>query len=195
MKNLDKKQRHLINIHNILEVAERIIIRNEQELVVSDLAEQVNMSRGTVYKYIKSKNQLYLEILIKNEKRLLEISMQHDGTMYNYLSKYMKYHLEYSLRTIKLHQLEEKITSKERNLNLLFQELYVIREKRILAIRSLAVTHLTLRNSTLSVSHYFSYIWSITYGIALLISSNRCKQSGLDKDKLINFYINQVMKI
>ena len=87
MKNLDKKQRHLINIHNILEVAERIIIRNEQELVVSDLAEQVNMSRGTVYKYIKSKNQLYLEILIKNEKRLLEISMQHDGTMYNYLSK------------------------------------------------------------------------------------------------------------
>lgn len=195
MKNLDKKQRHLINIHNILEVAERIIIRNEQELVVSDLAEQVNMSRGTVYKYIKSKNQLYLEILIKNEKRLLEISMQYDGTMYNYLSKYMKYHLEYSLRTIKLHQLEEKITNKERNLNLLFQELYVIREKRILAIRSLAVTHLTLRNSTLSVSHYFSYIWSITYGIALLISSNRCKQSGLDKDKLINFYINQVMNI
>ena len=43
MKNLDKQQRHLINIHNILEVAERIIIRNEQELVVSDLAEQVNM--------------------------------------------------------------------------------------------------------------------------------------------------------
>jgi AcrR family transcriptional regulator len=195
MMNLDKQQKHLINIHNILEMAERIIIKNEQELVVSDLAQQVDLAKGTVYKYIKSKNQLYLEILIKNEKSLLALSTQHDGNMHNYLSKYMKYHLENSLRTIKLHHLEEKITNKERNLNALFQELYVIREKRILAIRSLAVTHLKLRNSALSVSDYFSYIWSITYGAALLISSNQCKRSGLDKDKLISFYIYQVMNI
>ena len=76
MMNLDKQQKHLINIHNILEVAERIIIKNEQELVVSDLAQQVDLAKGTVYKYIKSKNQLYLEILIQNEKRLLAITMQ-----------------------------------------------------------------------------------------------------------------------
>lgn len=119
----------MVNIHLILEVAERIILKNEQELVVSDLAEQVSMAKGTVYKYIKSKNQLYIEILIKNEKRLLEISMQHDGDMHNYLSKYMKYHLDDALRTIKFHHLEEKITNKERNLKALFQELYVIREK------------------------------------------------------------------
>ncbi|RLL20192.1 TetR/AcrR family transcriptional regulator [Acinetobacter chengduensis] len=193
--NLDKQQKHLINIHYILEVAEQIIIDNEHELVISDLAEQVNMAKGTVYKYIKSKNQLYLEILIKNEKRLLEISMQHDGDMHNYLSKYMKFHLDDALRTIKFHHLEERITNKEKNLKALFQELYVIREKRILAIRSIAMSHLKFRKSVFSVSEYFSYIWSITYGIALLLNSNSCKQSVLDKEKLINFHIDQLINI
>lgn len=195
MMNLDKQQKHLTNIHHILEVAEQIIIKNEHELVISDLAEQVSMAKGTVYKYIKSKNQLYLEILIKNEKRLLEISMQHDGDMHNYLSKYMKFHLDDALRTIKFHQLEEKITNKERNLKALFQELYVIREKRILAIRSIAMTHLKLQKSLLSVSDYFSYIWSITYGAALYLNSSHNTLSTKQKDALIKSYIELVVSI
>ncbi|WP_228146623.1 TetR/AcrR family transcriptional regulator [Acinetobacter sp. ANC 3903] len=193
--NLAKQQRHLMNIHNILEAAEQIIIESEHELVVLDLAKQVDLAKGTVYKYFKSKNQLYLEILIKNEKRLLEISIQHDGNIHKFLSTYMKYHLYASLRTIKFHHLEEKITNKERNLNALFQELYAIREKRIVEMKDITAEHLKRVGSGFSVRDYFSYIWSITYGAALLISSNNCKLSVLNKEKLINFYIDQVMNI
>lgn len=190
-----KHQKNILRKQKILEVAERLLVDNYRDIVIGDLAKELDLAKGTIYKYFKSKNELYLEILILNEKRLLDISLNYNKDLKIFLSKFMLYHLYNSNRTIKLHSIEEQITSQERSLNSLFDELYAIREKRIVEMKDLTVEHLKRVGSVFSVRDYFSYIWSITYGVALLISSNCCKQSVLDKNNLINFYIDQVINI
>ncbi|MFU9047802.1 TetR/AcrR family transcriptional regulator [Acinetobacter tibetensis] len=190
-----KHQKNILKKQQILEVAERLLIDNYQDIVIGDLAKEVDMAKGTLYKYFKSKNALYLELLILNEKRLLDISLNYNKDLKIFLSKFMLYHLQNSNRTIKFHTIEEQVTSQERNLNSLFDELYAIREKRIIEMRDITMEHLKRVGSVFSVRDYFSYIWSITYGVALFVSSNCYKQSVLDKNKLINFYIDQVINI
>ena len=190
-----KDQKAKITKQKILEAAERLLIDNCQDIVIGDLAKEVEMAKGTIYKYFKSKNQIYLELLIQNEKRLLEISINYGKDIRIFLSNFMLYHLHNSNRTIKFHTIEEQVTSRERKLKSLFDELYAIREKRIIKMRDITIEHLKLVGSLFSVRDYFSYIWSITYGVALLLNSNSCKQSVLDKEKLINFHIDQVINI
>lgn len=190
-----RNQKIILNKQKILESAERLLIDHCQNIVIDDLAKEVDMAKGTIYKYFKSKNQIYLEILIQNEKRLLDISINYNKDIKTFLSNFMLYHLNNSNRTIKLHTIEEQITSQERKLNPLFDELYSIREKRIVEMKDITAEYLKRVGSVFSVRDYFSYIWSITYGVALFISSNSCKQAEVDKEKLINFYIDQVINI
>ena len=190
-----KNQKIILNKQKILEAAERLIVDNYQDIIIDDLAKEVDMAKGTIYKYFKSKNRIYLELLIQNEKRLLDISINYSKDIKIFLSNFMLYHLNNSNRTIKFHTIEEQVTNQERKLKSLFDELYAIREKRIVKMKDITVEHLKLVESLFSVRDYFSYIWSITYGVALLLSSNCCKQSVPDKEKLINFYINQVINL
>lgn len=190
-----KNQRILLKKQKILEVTERLLINNYQDIVIGDLAREVDMAKGTIYKYFKSKNQIYLELLIQNEKRLLDISINSGEDIKMFLSNFMSYHLHNSNRTIKFYILEEQITRQERKLKDLFNELYAIREQRIIAMKDMADEHLELAGSLLSVRDYFSYIWSVTYGVALFLSSNGCTQSVFDREKMINFCIDQVVNI
>lgn len=190
-----KHQKNILKKQQILEVAERLLIDNYKDIVIGDLAKEIDMAKGTVYKYFKSKNALYLELLILNEKRLLDISLNYNKDLKIFLSKFMLYHLQNSNRTIKFHTIEEQVTSQERNLNSLFDELYAIREKRIIEMRDITMEHLKRVGSVFSVRDYFSYIWSITYGVALLISSNCYKQSVQERERLINFHIARIVDI
>lgn len=190
-----KKQKTMLKRQKILEAAEKLLIDNYHEIFIDDLVKEVDMAKGIIYKYFKSKNQIYLEILIRNEKRLLDISKDHGSDIKIFLSNFMLYHLRNSNRTIKLYIVEERVTNCERRFKYLFNELYAIREKRIFEIKDIAIKHLKLVDSLFSVRDYFSYIWSITYGLALLLDSNCNNQSALDKEKLINFYIDQVINI
>lgn len=58
----------------ILAMAEILLLENHNEITLSELAAELDIAKGTIYKYFKSKNQLYLELIILNEQRLLEIS-------------------------------------------------------------------------------------------------------------------------
>ena len=90
-----------------------------------------------IYKHFKSKNQLYLELIILNEQRLLEISKKHHHDIKTYVSEYMLYNMLNSNRTILLHVIEERLTNNEKKLKDLFEELYRIREERIMQIKDL----------------------------------------------------------
>ncbi len=58
----------------ILSMAESLLLDNNQDITLSELAEELDIAKGTIYKHFKSKNQLYLELIILNEKRILAIS-------------------------------------------------------------------------------------------------------------------------
>ncbi|MFW2079242.1 TetR/AcrR family transcriptional regulator [Acinetobacter sp. ULE_I010] len=188
-----RQQNFLLRKEKILAMAETLLLDNTQDITLSELAAELDIAKGTIYKHFKSKNQLYLELIIQNEKRLLDISKTHHKDIKTYVSQYMLYNMLNSNRTILLHVIEERLTNNERKLNDLFEELYQVREDRILELKDLFGEHLKALNSTMSIRDYLSYIWTVTYGASLLLNSTHYQKSIGSRERLIKLYVNQAL--
>ncbi|MFC2997975.1 TetR/AcrR family transcriptional regulator [Acinetobacter sichuanensis] len=188
-----RQQNFLLRKEKILTMAEALLLDNNQDITLAELAAELDIAKGTIYKHFKSKNQLYLELIILNEKRLLEISQAYHHDIKVYVSQYMLYNMLNSNRTILLHVIEERLTNNERKLKELFEELYHIREQRILELKDLFGAHLKALNSTMSIRDYLSYIWTVTYGASLLLNSTYYQKSIGSRERLIKLYVNQAL--
>ena len=188
-----RQQNFLQRKEKILAMAETLLLDNNQDITLSELACELDIAKGTIYKHFKSKNQLYLELIILNEQRLLEISKKYNHDIKTYVSQYMLYNMLNSNRTILLHVIEERLTNNERKLKDLFEELYHIREQRILEIKDLFAKHLKETNSMMSIRDYLSYIWTVTYGASLLLNSTHYQKSIGSRERLIKLYVNQAL--
>ncbi len=188
-----RQQNFLLRKEKILAMAETLLLDNNQDITLSELASELDIAKGTIYKHFKSKNQLYLELIILNEKRLLEISKTFNEDIKPYVSQYMLYNMLNSNRTILLHVIEERLTNNERKLKDLFEELYKIREERILELKDLFGAYLKSLNSTMSIRDYLSYIWTVTYGASLLLNSTHYQKSIGSRERLIKLYVNQAL--
>ena len=188
-----RQQNFLLRKEKILAMAETLLLDNTQDITLSELAEELDIAKGTIYKQKKRKNQLYLELIIQNEKRLLDISKSYQKDIQTYVSQYMLYNMLNSNRTILLHVIEERLTNNERKLNDLFEELYQIREERILELKDLFGAHLKSLNSIMSIRDYLSYIWTVTYGASLLLNSTYYQKSIGSRERLIKLYVNQAL--
>lgn len=188
-----RQQNFLLRKEKILAMAETLLLDNNQDITLAELAAELDIAKGTIYKHFKSKNQLYLELIILNEKRLLDISKNHHHDIKTYVSQYMLYNMLNSNRTILLHVIEERLTNNERKLKDLFEELYQVREARILEIRDLFAVHLKSLNSIMSIRDYLSYIWTVTYGASLLLNSTHYQKSIGSRERLIKLYVNQAL--
>ncbi|MQW92565.1 TetR family transcriptional regulator [Acinetobacter wanghuae] len=188
-----RQQNFIQRKEKILSMAESLLLDNNQDITLSELANELDIAKGTIYKHFKSKNQLYLELIILNEKRILEISKKYHHDIKNYVSQYMLYHMLNSNRTILLHSIEERLTNNERNLKELFQELYQVREERIMRIKDMTSEYLVSLESAMSIRDYLSYIWTVTHGAALLLNSTHYQKSIGSRERLIKLYINQAL--
>ena len=166
-----RQQNFLLRKEKILAMAETLLLDNNQDITLSELATELDIAKGTIYKHFKSKNQLYLELIILNETRLLEISQKHNNDIKTYVSEYMLYNMLNSNRTILLHVIEERLTNNERKLKELFEKLYQIREQRIIEIKDMTSDYLKSLDSAMSIRDYLSYVWTVTYGASLLLNS------------------------
>lgn len=189
----NKELKFIKRKENILEMVEILLLEKNQDITLDELAKKLDIAKGTIYRYFKSKNQLYLELIILNEKRVFELAKKYNKNVIKNVSEYMLYNMLNSNRTILLHVIEENITSSERKLNELFKELYIIREQRILEIKEIFSVHLKQSNSDMSIRDYLSYIWSITYGGCLLLNSTYYQKSVGSRSRLIELYINQAL--
>ena len=188
-----RQQDFLIRKEKILAMAETLLLDNNQDITLSELASELDIAKGTIYKHFKSKNQLYLELIILNEKRLLEISKKYNHDIKTYVSQYMLYNMLNSNRTILLHVIEERLTNNERKLKELFEELYQVREERIIEIKDMTSDYLKSLESAMSIRDYLSYIWTVTYGASLLLNSTHYQKSIGSRERLIKLYINQAL--
>lgn len=189
----NKELKFIKRKENILEMVEILLLEKNQDITLDELAKKLDIAKGTIYRYFKSKNQLYLELIILNEKKVFELAKKYNKNVIKNVSEYMLYNMLNSNRTILLHVIEENITSSERKLNELFKELYIIREQRILEIKEIFSVHLKQSNSDMSIRDYLSYIWSITYGGCLLLNSTYYQKSVGSRSRLIELYINQAL--
>ena len=190
-----RQQNFLLRKEKILSMAENLLLDNNEDITLNELASEMDIAKGTIYKHFKSKNQLYLELIILNEQRLLEISKRFNTDFRTYVSEYMLYHLHNSNRTILLHMIEERLTNTEKGLKELFQELYQVREERILSIRDLTREYLDANNSSMSIRDYLSFIWTVTYGASLLLNSTSYQKAVGSRERLIELYVNQALLI
>ena len=191
--NSERQQNFLLRKEKILAMAEKLLLDNNQDITLEELASELDIAKGTIYKHFDSKNQLYLELIILNEKRLLDISHKFNTDINSYVSEYMLYNMLNSNRTILLHVIEERLTNNERKLNNLFDELYKIREARILSIKEITDKYLKENNSAMSIRDCQSYVWTVTYGACLLLNSTHYQKAIGSRDRLIKLYINQVL--
>ena len=190
-----RQQNFLLRKEKILSMAENLLLDNNEDITLNELASEMDIAKGTIYKHFKSKNQLYLELIILNEQRLLEISKRFNTDFRTYVSEYMLYHLHNSNRTILLHMIEERLTNTEKGLKELFQELYQVREERILSIRDITREYLDTNNSSMSIRDYLSFIWTVTYGASLLLNSTSYQKAIGSRERLIELYVNQALMI
>jgi AcrR family transcriptional regulator len=188
-----RQQNFLLRKEKILAMAETLLLDNNQDITLSELATELYISKGTIYKHFKSKNQLYLELIILNETRLLEISQKHNNDIKTYVSEYMLYNMLNSNRTILLHVIEERLTNNERKLKELFERLYQIREQRIIEIKDMTSDYLKSLDSAMSIRDYLSYVWTVTYGASLLLNSTHYQKSIGSRERLIKLYVNQAL--
>lgn len=186
-----RQQNFLLRKEKILSMAENLLLDNNEDITLNELASEMDIAKGTIYKHFKSKNQLYLELIILNEQRLLEISKRFNTDFRTYVSEYMLYHLHNSNRTILLHMIEERLTNTEKGL----KELYQVREERILSIRDLTREYLDANNSSMSIRDYLSFIWTVTYGASLLLNSTSYQKAIGSRERLIELYVNQALMI
>lgn len=193
--NSERQQNFLLRKDKILSMAERLLLDNNQDITLGELASELDIAKGTIYKHFKSKNQLYLELIILNERRLLDISKNHPSNIKTYVSQYMLYNMLNANRTILLHSIEERLTNNERRLKSLFEELYDVREQRILSIKDMTGEYLKSLNSAMSIRDYLSYIWTVTYGASLLLNSTHYQKAIGSRERLIKLYINQALMI
>ena len=188
-----RQQNFLLRKEKILAMAETLLLDNNQDITLSELATELDIAKGTIYKHFKSKNQLYLELIILNETRLLEISQKHNNDIKTYVSEYMLYNMLNSNRTILLHVIEERLTNNERKLIELFEKLYQIREQRIIEIKDMTSDYLKSLDSAMSIRDYLSYVWTVTYGASLLLNSTHYQKSIGSRERLIKLYVNQAL--
>ena len=190
-----RQQKSFLKKMEILETVEKLVLENNQEVAIHELAAALDMAKGTIYKSFSSKNHLYLELLILNEKRLLDFAKNYKKDIQESVTTYMLYHMRESNRTVLFHAIEERITNTETKLQKLFEELYGIREQRIMELKELVLHHLSAYESNISVRDYLSYVWTITYGASLLLSSTYYQKSVGDRTDLMNFYIKQALRV
>lgn len=176
----------------IVNVAESLLLEN-QNFTLDEIAKELDLAKGTLYKHFSSKNELLMHLIIENEKKVLEISKAYNHDIKEYIPRYMLYHLLDPKKTIILHQIEEHLTMTVSQASLAFDELYQVRQERILCIRDMVEQYLKVMNYDISIRDYSSYVWSLTFGASLLLNSSFYQRSIGSRKKLINLYINQAL--
>lgn len=91
--NLDRHTQFLMRKEKILSVAEKLLLENNQEITLDELVAELDIAKGTLYKHFRSKNELLLELIIQNEKQILEISKKYNTDFKEYAPHYMLHHL------------------------------------------------------------------------------------------------------
>lgn len=190
-----RQQKILSKKENILQVAMQLILDNQEEITLDELVKELDIAKGTLYKYFRSKNELLLELIIQNEEYILNLSERYNQDFKTYITAYMQYHLQHPRKTILLHQIEENLTMSETNLHDLFDKLYDIRQERINRIKEITLNYLKAMNYDLAIRDYLSYLWSLTFGACLLLNSSYYQRSIGNREELIKLYINQALAV
>ncbi len=153
----------------IFQVAEQLLLENgESGMTLDALAAELDLAKGTLYKHFQSKDELYMLLIIRNERMLLDMMRDKNKSFPELLAYFMLHHLHHPERTVLFHQIEERLSITGQGIHQLFSELYQIRRQRMRMIIEMAEEYLQSISSQMSVRDYLAAIWSMTHGTAAI---------------------------
>lgn len=157
----------------IFQVAEQLLLENgESGMTLDALAAELDLAKGTLYKHFQSKDELYMLLIIRNERMLLEMVRDTEKGFPEHLAFFMLHHLHHPERTVLFHQIEERLSTTGQGINHLFSEMYQIRKSRLRIIIRMTESHLEAIQSAMSSRDYLASIWSVTHGGAAILNSS-----------------------
>ncbi|WP_130804832.1 TetR/AcrR family transcriptional regulator [Acinetobacter ihumii] len=178
----------------IFQVAQDLLLENgEAGMTLDALAAELDLAKGTLYKHFQSKDELYILLIIQNEKMLLEMIQDTQKTFQEHLAFFMLHHLHHPERTVMFHQIEERLSTTGQGIQQFFQELYQIRKKRLRIIIGMTDTYLESINSQMTTRDYLAGIWSLTHGGAAILNSSFYQRYLGSRDTLRIAYIDQAL--
>lgn len=190
-----RQQAFHVREQSILATAEQLLLESGNgDLTLDDLAQELDIAKGTLYKHFSSKDELYLQILINYEKSLATINAINDDPS----AKITRMVLQLLLRpqrAMLFNQLEERLAGTSTGLHKLFGELYRIRRERMNELLATSEDYLTAKNSSLSTRDYLSTIWAIGQGGASLLNSSFYQRYLGRRDTLIISLVTQVLDL
>ncbi|ENV54075.1 TetR/AcrR family transcriptional regulator [Acinetobacter baylyi] len=180
----------------IFEVAEQLLLENgEAGMTLDALAAELDLAKGTLYKHFQSKDELYMLLIVRNERMLLEMIQDKQKSFPEHLAFFMLHHLHHPERTVMFHQIEERLSTTGQGIYDLFQELYQVRKQRLRIIINMTEIYLQEIQSTMTVRDYLAAIWSLTHGAAAILNSSFYQRYLGSRDTLRIAYIDQALAI
>ena len=180
----------------IFQVAEQLHLENgEAGMTLDALAAELDLAKGTLYKHFQSKDELYMLLIIRNERMLLEMIQDSDKVFAEHLAFFMLHHLHHPERTVLFHQIEERLSTTGQGINHLFNELYQVRKSRLRVIIRMTETYLLEIGSGMSSRDYLASIWSITHGGAAILNSSFYQRYLGSRDTLRVALIDQALML
>ena len=180
----------------IFEVAEQLLLENgESGMTLEALAAELDLAKGTLYKHFQSKDELYMLLIVRNEKMLLEMVADTEKGFPEHLAFFMLHHLHHPERTVLFHQIEERLSITGQGIHDLFYELYQVRKKRLRIIIRMTEEYLDAIHSKMTVRDYLASIWSITHGAAAILNSSFYQRYLGSRDTLRVACIDQALAI
>ncbi len=180
----------------IFQVAEQLLLENgEAGMTLDALAAELDLAKGTLYKYFQSKDELYILLIIRNERMLLEMVRDTEKAFPEHLAFFMLHHLHHPERAVLFHQIEERLSTTGQGIHHLFSELYQVRKQRLRIIIRMTESYLESIQSLMSVRDYLASIWSITHGGAAILNSSFYQRYLGCRDTLRVALIDQALAV
>ena len=180
----------------IFQVAEQLLLENgEAGMTLDALAAELDLAKGTLYKHFQSKDELYMLLIVRNERMLLEMIKDTEKAFPEHLAFFMLHHLHHPERAVLFHQIEERLSTTGVGIYHLFTELYQVRKQRLRLIIRMTESYLESIHSNMMVRDYLASIWSITQGGASILNSSFYQRYLGCRDTLRVALIDQALSL
>lgn len=168
----NRKQQFELRQLRILQTAEQLLLESgEGDLTLDNLALQLDLAKGTLYKHFSSKDELLLRILIRYEERKLQIISVDDGAGAG-VARLVLQLLNLPHRAILFNHIEERLSSTTSGLNQWFAQLYRVRRERMVRMSKIVHTYLDEQNSDMNIRDYMATLYAVGQGGASLLNSS-----------------------
>lgn len=179
----------------IIATAETLLLESGTgDVTLDDLADELDIAKGTLYKHFSSKDELFLQILIRHELRLANMNAIDDDPSAQ-ISRMLLQILINPQRAMLFNHLEERLAGTASGLSQGFKELYRIRRERMNVLLASVELYLNKKNSALSTRDYLSTIWAMGQGGATLLNSSFYQRYLGRRDTLILALLTQILDL